>query len=285
MQSLEYINPMGERVLLGNARPYILSHIDGTGGADVEIKSTRSPYQDGSTVSGVQLADRLITLTGAVMGPTREEMYELRRKLARVFNPKLGAGRLIYTNDYRSYAATAIPDESPKFTERAANNQLFQASFTCPDPFWHDVLDSERALKYANGGMTFPWRMRSQFTQIGYKGIYRNVGDESAPLLIRYYGPAKNPVITNETTGEFIKVAYELSATDVLEINTAFGRKRVEVVAADGERINVFHWIDLDSTFFQLELGDNMLSYDSDDESDKDVARVEIKWNNRYVGV
>jgi hypothetical protein len=285
MQTLEFINAAGERVLLGNSRPFILSHIDGTGGADAEIKSTRSPYQDGSTVSGVQLADRLITLTGAVMAPTREEMYELRRQLARVLNPKLGEGRLIYTNDYRSFAAKAIPDESPKFTDRLSNNQLFQASFTCPDPFWHDVLDSERALKYMNGGWTFPWRLKSWFTLIGYKGIYRNVGDESAPLLIRYYGPAKNPVVTNETTGEFIKVAYELSSTDVLEINTAFGRKRVEVVAADGTRTNVFHWIDLNSTFYQLQLGDNLISYDSDDPSDKDIARVEITWNNRYVGV
>lgn len=285
MQSLEFINANGERITLGNTRPYILSHIDGTGGAVTEIKSTRSPYQDGSTVVGVQLADRLITLTGAVMASTREEMYELRRNLSRILNPKLGEGKLIYTNDAHSYAATAIPDESPKFNNRHSNNQLFSASFTCPDPFWRDVIAAERALKYANGGMTFPWRLKSWFTLIGYKGIYRNSGDESAPLLIRYYGPATNPVVRNETTGEFVKVAYVLSETDVLEINTAFGQKRVEVVAENGDRTNVFHWIDLDSTFFQLQLGDNLISYSSDDDSDKDLARVEVTWNNRYVGV
>lgn len=122
------------------------------------------------------------------------------------------------------------------------------------------------------------------FAFSGYRGTFNNDGDVETPVLIHYQGPAKNPFIQNETTGEFIKVNYDLEETDVLEINTAFGAKRVEVVGGDGGRTNVFHWIDLNSTFFQLMPGDNTLRYDSDEEADRERARVTVYWYNRYAG-
>jgi len=284
MQKLTFTNARGETILFGDSGQFILSHIDGTGGAPVDIKTTKSPYQDGSSFVGGQLSDRLVQLQGAIMAKTREDMYVLRRDLARVLNPKLGLGKLVYTNDARSYAVRAVPEESPVFGDRYAHNQLFNASFLCPDPFWQDENDTVKGLKYEAGGMTFPLRTPTMFAFAAYRGTFTNDGDVETPVLIHYQGPAKNPLIRNETTGEYIKVNYNLSETDVLEINTAFGQKRVEVVGQSGARTNVFHWIDLGSTFFQLQPGKNMLRYDSDDEADRERAKVTIYWNNRYVG-
>lgn len=283
MQKLTYINSRGESVTFGNTKPFILSHIDGTGGVSADIKTTKSPYQDGSTFSGVQLKDRLVQITGAVMAGTREEMYELRRQLARLLSAK-GEGALIYANDARTYAIRAFPEGSPTFNERHANNQLFSASFLCPDPFWTDENEIVKALKFEEGGLVFPLRLPTMFAFSAYRGSFSNDGDVDTPVLIHYQGPAKNPLIQNETTGEFIKVNYDLTDTDTLEINTAFGRKRVEVVTEDGHRTNVFHWIDLDSTFFQLVPGENMLRYDSDEEADRERANVTVYWHNRYGG-
>ncbi|MBP2116587.1 hypothetical protein J2Z45_000135 [Cohnella lubricantis] len=248
-----------------------------------DIRSTQSPYQDGSSVVAVQMPNRLVTLTGTVMAGSREEMYELRRRLSRVLNPKLGAGRLVYENDYRSYAADAIPDEAPVFTNRFSNHHGFTASFTCPDPFWRDVEEATKDLKSLTGGLTFPLKLGTRFALIGYRGVFENEGDVETPIRIRYTGPAVNPVVENETTGEYIKINTTLAATDVLEITTAFGRKRVEVVAADGSRTNVFHWIDLGSTFFGLQPGENILKYSSDNAED-DISTVTVYWNNRYGG-
>lgn len=284
MQKLTFVNAKGESVTFGNTKPFILSNIDGTGAPPANIRTTKSPYQDGSSFSDVHLTERVVTLTGAVMAKTREEMYVLRRKLAQILSPKLGRGRLIYTNDSRSYMIRAIPEESPVFKERHANNQLFIASFYCPNPYWMDENETVKALKFEEGGFSFPLRLATHFAFSSYRGIFTNSGDVETSVQVQYQGPAVNPIVINETTGEFIKVNYELSETDVLHINTAFGNKRVEVVNEDGTRTNVFHWIDLDSIFFQLAPGKNTLRYDSDFEADRERAKVTIYWNNRYVG-
>ena len=65
---------------------------------------------------------------------------------------------------------------------------------------------------------------------------------------------------------------------DVLVITTDFGAKRVEI---NGE--NVFNWIDLGSYFWQLQPGDNIIEYSSDDPVEP--AAVTISYRNRYVGV
>ncbi len=51
----------------------------------------------------------------------------------------------------------------------------------------------------------------------------------------------------------------------------------------NGVQTNVFNWIDLESSFFQLQVGDNELEYNSNNDSTK--SRVIISYKNRYVGV
>ncbi|MFD3260834.1 distal tail protein Dit [Paenibacillus lentus] len=284
MQTVTFVNARGESIVFGAFKPFILSHIDGTGGVPADIRSTKSPYQDGSSYQDIQLAERPITITGAIMGRTRQEMYELRQKLNRVLNPKLGPGKLTYTNDARSYVILAVCEEGAAPGDRLSNNQLFTASFVCNDPYWRDENQTVKGLKFETGGLTFPLRTPTIFAYSAYRGTFQNTGDVAAPVEIRYQGPAVNPVVTNETTGEYIKVNYELTAADILLINTAFGNKRVEVLKSDGSRENVFHWIDLGSKFFQLQPGKNILTYGSDFDSDQQSATVTVYWYNRYYG-
>lgn len=285
MQSVTFTNVRGESITFGMSPPFILARIDGTGGPGADIKTTKSPYQDGASYVGTQLDERDISLDVTIKGTSREDMYTQRRWLLRVVNPKLGPGLLVYRNDSRSYAIPAICDtNSPSWGRRFAHNQEFTLAFTCPDPYWRDESQVVKGLKFEDGGLTFPLRLATTFAFSSYRGIFTNDGDVDTPLEIHYKGPAANPVVLNETTGEYIKINYELSATDVLHINTAFGNKRVEVIKSDGSRVNVFHWIDLASTFFQLIPGKNMLRYSSDRETDWQLANVMVYWHNRYYG-
>lgn len=283
MQRLTYTNNRGESVTFSKSRPFILSHIDGVGGASVEIRSTRAPFQDGSSVSGVQLNDRSVSIQGAIMANSQDELYALRRQISRVMNPK-AAGSLVYSNDSRSYAAQAIAEEGPIWGERHKNNQVFSVSFLCPDPFWQDENQIVRELRFEDGGLSFPLRLPSMFSFAGYRGTFSNDGDVETPVIIRYQGPAVNPVVLNETTGEFIRVNRTLTTDDILHINTAFGQVRVEIIAANGDRQNVFQWIDPDSTFFKLVIGKNTLTYSGDNENFQQIAQVTIYWKNKYAG-
>lgn len=284
MQKVTFINARGESVVFGNSGPFVLQRIDGTANAPADIKTTKSPYQDGSSFVDVQLSDRDIPLQGFINAKSQQQLYERRRDLTRILNPKLGPGRLIYSNDFRSYAITAIPESGPEFGERYVHAVLFTVNFVANDPYWRDENQTVKGLRYEAGGMTFPLRLPSRFAFAAYRGTFVNTGDVEAPVEIHYRGPAKNPVVESETTGEYIKVNYELSENDTLIISTEFGNKRVEILNADGSRTNVFNWIDLGSTFFQLLPGRNILRYGSDQDSDQQAAEVTIYWYNRYLG-
>ncbi len=264
--------------------PFVLQKIDGTANVSTEIKSTKSPYQDGSSFAGAQLDDRDIPIQGFINSISQQELYERRRELTRILNPKLGPGKLVYENSFRSYAIDAIALEGPVFGERFVHANLFVINFIANDPYWRDIETATKALRAEVGGLTFPLRLPTRFALASYRGVFHNTGDVETPVEIRYKGPATNPIVTNETTGEFIKVNCELLATDTLFITTERGNKRVEILNADGSKKNVFHWIDLGSTFFQLKIGENILRYGSSQDSDQLPATVTMSWSNRFLG-
>lgn len=284
METVTFTNSRGESLFLGTSKPFYMTSIEGTGGAPSDLLSTKSPYQDGTTFVDMMLANRPLSIIGGIIAPTREKMYQYRREFMRILNSKLGLGTLVYTNSYRSYAIQAVVEGTPNFDERIVTNQPFTINFICPDPYFTDVSPMSKGLRFEIGGLMFPLVLPTQFATASYEAYFQNDGDVPTPVEIHYKGPALNPVVTNETTGEYIKIKYDLSENDVLVINTAFGRKRVEVVNPDGTRTNVFHWIDLGSTFFQLQVGKNLLVYNSDREGDRAIATVDIFWNNRYGG-
>ena len=107
-----------------------------------------------------------------------------------------------------------------------------------------------------------------------------NDGDAPTPLVVEFYGPAVNPKVINETTGEFIQLNQTLGLEEVMRINTADGEKSVIFIDAEGVERNVFNWIDLDSTFFKLQVGENYLTYTAD--SDIQGAVVNFYYQNRY---
>ena len=84
------------------------------------------------------------------------------------------------------------------------------------------------------------------------------------------------------STGEFIRIKRELTSDDILYINTAFGQKKVEIIRS-GVSTDAFDYIDLQSVFFSLQVGDNMLEYTS--ENGLDPQSVEVRYKNRYIGV
>lgn len=284
MQKVTFTNSRGESVSFGNSGVFVLQSIDGTGNVPSEIKSTKSPYQDGSSFVDVQLSDRSIPIVGFINAKSQQDLYQRRRDLSRILNPKLGPGKLMYTNDLRSYVIDAISEEGAVFGERFVHANMFTVNFIANTPYWRDQTQTVKGLRYEAGGMTFPLRLATRFAFAAYRGTFVNGGDVETPVEIHYKGPAENPIVESETTGEYIKVNYELGFDQTLIISTEFGDKRVEVLNDDGTRTNVFHWIDLGSTFFQLHPGQNILRYGSDRDSDQQAAEVTVYWHNLYLG-
>lgn len=282
MQRLTFTAANGQQIKM-DTRPFRLLTLQGAGAVQTDIQTQKAPYQDGATYIDALLEPRFLLLDVAIMAENNERLYQHRRKLAQVFNPKLGPGLLRYEYDGGVKEIEAVAELAPEFPtgrdNRAPGFQRAILSLVCPSPFWMDNYTVSEEIVTWIGGMRFPWRLPSRFAMKGPKIInIINRGDVETPVRIEFRGPATNPRVTNRATGEYIQINRELLSGDVLVITTDFGNKRVEI---NGQ--NVFNWIDQDSTFWQLDIGDNVIEYTSDDPVES--AAVTISYRNRYVGV
>lgn len=125
--------------------------------------------------------------------------------------------------------------------------------------------------------------MPSKFANVSFYKYIDNEGDIDAPVQIEYVGPAKNPRVTNETTGEYIQVNMEIGEKEKLVIDTREGKETVNLITPHGTQ-DVYNNIDLKSTFFKLIVGKNLIKYSSDIEGAKDKVTIK-SYTNKYVGV
>lgn len=292
MQTLRVINlGLNEEIKFDMSGDILLSHIEGLGIPDVTSETTQSPLQDGSDIHGVLLGNRVIRLDATIRAMDRKNLYELRRKILRVINPrtynvkneKRGELLLFYTNDDKTYRIYAHIEDQIDFKERFGNNDKTQIIFTAHDPYLLDEENTKLIIKKFSGGLKFPLKLKTRFANVGFKRDYDNDSDTDIPVKIKYFGPVINPVITNETTGEAIKVNKTLQQGDVLEINTKDGEQTVNIIRENGTTENVFHWIDLEKRdFFKLIIGKNIISYSGDDESHS--GNIELEFARKWVG-
>lgn len=281
MQKIIYKNPKGAIVEIGNNAPFILEKFDDEPALD--HLTTKAPSQDGKTLLGTTIEESSIKIDGAIITKDRADMYNKKKLLNSTFNPKLGEGELIYINESGERKIKAIIEDFPSFKQRYASNLLFTIEFVAYSSFWEDAYKTIVNLAYIMGGLSFPLKLPSKFSNRAYKRTITNIGDVAAPVEIIYQGYAKNPTITNVTTGEYITIEKELQKDEKLIVNTEVGKKKVEIEDKNGIRTNAFNLIkDLDSTFWQLQQGENVIAYSSDTENTE--AIVTIKFTNRYVG-
>lgn len=296
MQKLEVINlALNEKIIfdsVGNpVEDILLSHIEGLGHPGATSQKSQGVNQDGCNSEDSLLDPRVIKLQVTIRTKDREKLYELRRKVMRVINPKTynrntnkrGELLIYYINDYKKYRIYGKVEDSAEFNDRKNNHDKATISFYCQDPYWLDEEGTDIDIKSVTGGLKFSLSLPNHFSLVSFYKMIENTGDVESPIQIEYIGPATNPCITNETTGEFIKINMEISEKEKLIIDTREGKETVNLITPH-EIKDVYNNIDLNSIFFKLIIGKNLIKYSSDVEGAKD--KVTIKdYTNKYVGV
>ena len=177
------------------------------------------------------LDPRIIKLKVTIRTQNKFKLYELRRRIIRVINPKTynqatgkrGELLIYYTNDYKKYRIYGKVEDSTEFNDRKNNHDTATISFYCQDPYWLDEEGKDIDIKSVKKGLFFPLTLASQFATVLFYKWIDNKGDVEAPVQIEYLGPASNPRVTNETTGEFIQVNMEIGNC---ELNNTTRSKR-----------------------------------------------------------
>jgi len=79
-----------------------------------------------------------------------------------------------------------------------------------------------------------------------------------------------------------IKLNITLQAGDILSVSTGYGEKEV-TLQRDGVTSDAFRYLDVDSTYFQLSVGDNLYRYSA--EENLENLEVSIYHDDLYLGV
>lgn len=286
-ERLVFTNERGESITLLDGEPYLLQSILGMGAGDVNISTTKAPFQDGSTLLEKTMDEKTMALSFAILATSAEDLYAKRRTVTQVFNPKIGMGSLKYIYPGGVKAIPCTVDEAPTFPmqsgDYAETYQRVVVSLMSPIPFWNDEAPIAHELVAFDGLFEFPIEFP---TQMGLEGDFielDNIGDVETPVKLIVYGEIEEPTLTNATTGEYITLETTIQAGDYVEIDTSFGNKKVEHVDSVGVRTNIFHLIDIDSTFWKLDVGINRLEYSAI--SAGSGAAVYIEHDRRYIGI
>ena len=296
MQRLEVINlALNESIVFDSTGNYeediLLSHIEGIGHPGGTSQKSQGVNQDGADSEDSLLDARVIRLDATIRTLNRKKLYALRRKIFRIINPKTynhatgkrGELLIYYTNDYKKYRIYGKVEDSAEFNSRKKNHDKTTISFYCQDPYWLDEEGINIDIKSVKGGLKFPLKLPNKFATVSFYKEINNEGDVETPIQIEYIGPALNPRITNETTGEYIQVNMAIDEKEKLVIDTREGKETVNLITPH-ETKDVYNNIDLNSTFFKLIVGKNLIRYSSDVEGAKDKVTI-IDYTNKYIGV
>ena len=282
VEKLTYLNEKGQSVEFSVWSPFFCSEITGIDGIKNNIYTSKGAGQDGVTVTGDSLDIRDIAVQGTVRGDTEKN----RLILLAIVNPKLKA-KLIYVNAGVEKYIDCKVEKAPTITKEAFPK--FLVSFFCPNPYWQDTTEAKAEIASWIGGFSFPLELVTGGIEMGTRSPslivnVNNKGDVECGMTVQFTAEATltNPSILNVTTGEYIKILKTMVAGEVLTVTTHFGNKKV-TSALNGVTTNAFNFIDLGSTFMQLNVGDNLLKYDAS----TNVANltVVIYYVPAYLGV
>lgn len=292
-EKLTYINSRGERLELGVDSVYhcnISKDVEGISGVTSVIYSTNSMGQHGDTYVGQRIEARDIDVVGHINTRDKAQALELRRRMLKIFNPELSA-TLVYEYggfkrviDCRAYG-------EPKILKKEVLYE-FDLQIECLNPFWREEEETKEDIASWVAAWHFPCVIEKDNTKsmiYGYRAesvivdCY-NEGDVSTGTRIRFtaLGTVSNPILLNVDTEEFIQINATMKTGDVIEINTKYGSKGAKLIR-DGVETDYFRYIDVDSTFMQLAIGDNMFRYDA--ASGVNSLEVSIFYSKEFLGV
>ncbi|MBU3153894.1 phage tail family protein [Clostridium estertheticum] len=293
-KTITFINSLGEELVLTNSAPFLLQSFTQSG--NVNIYSSKSMNQDGKNYLGNTLDIMDISLEVALVGNTKEELQRYKNKVIKILNPKNGEGWLCYKNNINERKVKCIINKIP-FFNIVNSNRVYNGliSLTANNPFWTDLIEDKEEIALWKGDFSFSEDGSDGFElvvggiEIGHRELslivnILNSGDVECGMRIEFKALATltNPNILNVNTGEYIKINKGMVAGEVISISTYFGSKKVDSIL-DGVTTNIFNYIDFQSTFLQLDVGDNLFRYNSD--TGIDNLEVSIYYQQQYLGV
>lgn len=306
IEYIEVINHLGESLTIEMSRPersgLFIKNISGLSPSKANIITTKTATKDGEVFNSAFIDKRNITLNLACHYKEGEDftIEDARLLTYKYFPVKRNITLRIKTdNRYVKTSCYVESNEVPIFSQQEESS----ISLICPDPFFYEVDGETDKERYT--GMEHVFKFPFSNDSLTEKLIKFGIIKEHIPHTIYYSGEyqigltikihAKGDIVnprlintkTNETmainTQEIVNITGKgFSAGDDIIINTRKGSKSV-ILYRNGQVYNILGSLVSYKTWFTLDKGENVFTYDS--ESGGSDVVVEYSWETAYEGI
>lgn len=290
---MDYISARGDRLPLVNNNLFWLTNIDGQTAAAASVSSSVIGGADGDVVTNVQADPRPLIIDLRIKDDV--DVEAAKRAVLKVVKLKQ-RGTLEWSQNDRTIVISGIVEsiEMPRW----GSGVTMQITLHCDQPFWEDIdfvikqiseiIDLHYFVDAATDMLYFPLEgiAFGEYDTIRTKAFH-NEGDVAVGLEISIVAldTVTNPIIY-DGNGNFFGVGYGdgakqivMRAGDNIVITTHKGRKSVKF---GGSNRNLLSYVKPQSTWLQLNAGDNLFTIDSDDDNLSNMSFYLI-YKQRYV--
>lgn len=261
-------NAKGNKISFGDGSPFRIILIDGVSSNSISITESNSTTFTGTKVSGIKVNSKDITVEGDMKESQANRDFFIETippgEMCRLFREDTEKKQTLYLD---GYATT-----TPIIQEGAKVYQSWQFVFHVPFPYWKNSekssIDFTTLVKCHRFPRSYSKTKKWKLGYHEYKPLLTitNKGDKPTGFILKFEAEAdtKNPSLVNVKTEERISFTaeggLEMQAGDILEVSTYENSCYCHLIR--GENVeNVFYKLSYDSTFFQLDLGENILRY------------------------
>ena len=263
MYTLKVENERGNTLELTNNPKYTVYRIEGLNPPQATINTSVNTTTDGSSINSVRLENRNIVIYMTMEGDVEANRINLYK-----YFPVKKSVKLYFTNNTREVYIEGVVEliECDLF----ANKQVAQISIICPKPYFKAVDSLITMFSDVSSLFKFPFAIGkagvevSAITTNQRKSII-NTGDIESGVIIELFatGTVVNPVIYDVLKRTQLKLNFTMLPSDTVVINTNVGEKSIELMR-DGVRYNALGYMAQNSSWFTLESGDNVFTYNAD---------------------
>lgn len=270
--------------LTNNDERYQVISVGGTNPPTAIINLSKIAMIDGSKFNSSQLSERNLVIQIKLNGDVEAN----RIALYSFFRSKEWC-RIHYANGARSVYIDGYVEsiEVSPFSKI----EIMQISIICPNPYFKDEKGISVDFKKVTEAFEFPFAIEEsgvEFSTIQNAEALTitNSSERETGLIIKidFTNSCNKIRIRKLSSSEIFTLNYSFLAYDRVIIDTNKGSKSIKLIR-NAVTTNLFTAMASGSSFFQLELGDNIFDYSVDDGEHDDRATVEFTYNFLYGGI
>lgn len=282
MYSLKVENDRGDTLELTNNPEYKVFKIEGLNPPQATINSSANSTTDGSKVNSARLESRNIVIYMTIEGDIEGNRINLYK-----YFPSKRNVKIYFSHGSRDVYIVGMVEliECDLFSSK----QVAQISIICPNPYFKSVDELVSIFSDVSPLFSFPFGIANTGVEISaittnVRKAILNTGDVETGVIIKLFaiGTVVKPVIYDVLKRTHFKLNFTMQAGDTVVINTNVGEKSIQLIR-DGVTYNAMGYMLPDSSWFTLEAGDNVFTYDA--ESGNNNLQITFTTAVLYSGV